>query len=209
MKKLIFFISLFICFITYSQDTIHVYPENAMIKITRLESNPVYINPNTACIRLVRDNIKIYDGSLKVEYDLTTYDKIFNIDTIGFASKNAVLSYLSGFISKVNKPINNKYVFYKSDTAITDSAIWIPTSIDKYFVINNINISACDTFDAILKIYSGNGDTVFNQLLKMTNIYNYNNQINLEWQSGLAGDSIFINTSDTLHLNLILSGYEY
>ncbi len=97
MKKITLLTILLYSIICYSQDTIFVYQENSLIKIAGLEDNPVYINPASATIFLVRDNINIHDGNFKNLYDLGTYDKIFNVDTIGFASKTAVLEYLSMF----------------------------------------------------------------------------------------------------------------
>lgn len=204
MKKLLLLFGLVICLIGHGQDTIHVYPENSMIKITRLESNSIYINPYTASIRLVRDNIRIYDGSLKVEYDLTTYDKIFNIDTTGFASKAAVLTYLSGFISKINKPINNKLIAFNSSAAVSDSAIWIPTASSNYFVITDINLLT-DSVTTTVKIYSAT-DTILNMTKQL---FNHSVSLNTGWEANNAGDSIFINSTGATKLSLLLSGYEY
>lgn len=214
MKKLALILSIIaLSFFVKAADTVFIFQENSMIKIVGLYVNPdpVYVNPSSASLYLTgtNSNIVIYDGIMKQKYTLGTYDEVFNQDTIGFASINAAFSYLSSFISNVNKPVNNKLISYKSDTTITDSAIWIPTDTSKYFVINSINYSISDTFNAILKLYSGAGDTIINQYLFGSQSILNNNQINLIWEGSTAGDSIFINTSDTLYLNIILSGYEY
>ncbi len=198
MKKLILIIALLTLFINVKgQDTIFVYQERGMIRVDDLEAVPILFTPNQVFYRITGSNFVLKDGISRKEYTIGAYNEIFDEDTTGFASNNAVINYLNGFISNyVNRDAitdaimaidyahheiheGNAYSIstYDIDLDATDtmSISFTTPNTTKWFhmvgIMKNTSSSLAEVLEApTITIDSGTNDTIYNKNRNNSNI---------------------------------------
>jgi len=82
-----------------AQDSVFVYQDNSMVKVVNLETNPRLLPIGNIAYRLSGANFILKDGLTRQEFNIGTYDEIFDGDSTGFASNDAVITYLNGFVN--------------------------------------------------------------------------------------------------------------
>ena len=148
MKKLTLILLIVISFIEIkAQDTIYIYPENSFIRIDDLESVSTFLTPGQINLEIERNSFVLKDGITKIEYDIGTYEEIFQKDTVGFSSQEEVISYLGKIL---NRPTVDAALQDQTTQAIIQkfNRIAQSTTLAADVALNDTFITVLDTLGA-------------------------------------------------------------
>lgn len=153
MKKFALIILILGLFLNVSgQDTVYVYQENGMLRINDLESVPIFMTPGSVSYRIRGSNFILKDGLTKQEYNIGSFSEIFKIDTLGFATQNLAIDYLTTIL---NRSVND--VALQDQTTppviVNFNRIAESTTLAADRAINDTFITVLDTLGAFNNRY--------------------------------------------------------
>jgi len=138
MKKLacyaVGFALVLLGFTCFGQDSVFVYQQNSQIRIQNLDPNPLFLTPGAIDFRLSGNNFILKNGITRQEFNIGTYDEVFNSDSVGFTDNDDLVDYLTQVLNIatrdvfINDQTTNPFHYYlmreeKTDITLTSNVL--------------------------------------------------------------------------------------